>query len=175
MVDLEPLSGDPAELRQAYGCFPSGVVAMCALDGREPTGMVASSFACVSLDPGLVSVCVRNCSATWPHLRQAGRLGISVMAEHQRDACRRLSLRAGDRFAGVGWAAGAAGAVFVDDAVAWLDCSVQHEVPAGDHVIALLAVHGLRIHPERPPLVFHGSQFRRLGTESLPRHRREPT
>lgn len=112
MVDLEPLTDDPAQLRQAYGCFPSGVVAVCALDGKEPTGIVASSFACVSLDPGLVSVCVRNCSATWPHLRQMRRLGISVMAEHHKDACRRLSLRAGDRFAGVGWAPDTAGAVF---------------------------------------------------------------
>ena len=92
VVDLEPLSGDPAELRQAYGCFPSGVVALRAPDGKEPADMVASSFPCV-----------RNSSATWPHLRQAGRLGVSVMAEGQRDACRRLSLRAGDRFAGVGW------------------------------------------------------------------------
>jgi flavin reductase (DIM6/NTAB) family NADH-FMN oxidoreductase RutF len=162
MVDLEPLTGDPAQLRQAYGCFPSGVVAVCALDGEEPTGIAASSFACVSLDPGLVSVCVRNCSATWPRLRAMRRLGISVLAEHHTDACRRLSQRAGDRFADVDWSAGAAGAVFVHEAVAWLECSVQHEVPAGDHAIVLLAIHALRIHPDRQPLVFHGSRFRQL-------------
>jgi flavin reductase (DIM6/NTAB) family NADH-FMN oxidoreductase RutF len=162
MVDLEPLTGDPVQLRQAYGCFPSGVVGVCALDGGEPTGIAASSFTSVSLDPGLVSVCVRNGSATWPRLRQMSRLGISVLAEHHSDACRSLALPAGDRFAGVGWATGTAGAVFVDGAVAWLECSVQHEVPAGDHVIVLLAIHALRIHPDRQPLVFHASRFRRL-------------
>ena len=162
MVDLEPLTGDPAQLRRAYGCFPSGVVAVCACDGGQPIGIAASSFTCVSLDPGLVSVCVRNESTTWPRLRRTRRLGISVLAEHQTEACRRLSLRTGDRFADIGWSAAAAGAVFVHDAVAWLECSVRHEIPAGDHAIVLLAVHALRIDPARQPLVFHGSRFRQL-------------
>ncbi|MBA4863596.1 flavin reductase family protein [Streptomyces sp. PSKA54] len=162
MVELEPVTGNPDQLRRAYGCFPSGVTAVCALEGEEPVGMAASSFTCVSLDPGLVSMCVQNSSATWPRLRRTRRLGISVLAEHHTDACRALSLTTGNRFAGVGWSAGPGGAVFVHDAVAWLECSIQGEVPAGDHAIALLAIHALRIEPDRQPLVFHGSRFRQL-------------
>ncbi|MEV5828211.1 flavin reductase family protein [Spirillospora sp. NPDC052242] len=162
MVKLEPVTGDPDQLRQAYGCFPSGVTALCALDGGEPAGMAASAFTCVSIDPGLVSVCLRNSSATWPRLRRSDRLGVSVLAEHHDEACRALSLKSGDRFAGVGWSARATGAVFVLDAVAWLECSIADELPAGDHTIALLAVHALRIDPGRRPLIFHGSRFRQL-------------
>jgi flavin reductase (DIM6/NTAB) family NADH-FMN oxidoreductase RutF len=162
MVELEPITGDAAQLRRAYGCFPSGVTAVCALDEAEPVGIAASSFTSVSVDPGLVSVCVQNSSATWPRLRGMRRLGVSVLAEDQNEACQTLSLKVGDRFAAVEWSASADGAVFVHGAVAWLDCSIHAVVPAGDHAIVLLAIHGLRADPERGPLVFHGSRFRQL-------------
>lgn len=162
MVELEPTSGDVAQLRRAYGCFPSGVTAVCALDGEVPVGIAASSFTSVSVNPGLVSVCVQNSSATWPRLRTMRRLGVSVLAEDQNEACRSLSSKTGDRFAEVEWSASADGAVFVRGAVAWLDCSIHRIVPAGDHVIVLLALHALSADPERAPLVFHGSRFRQL-------------
>lgn len=162
MVELEPTTGDAAQLRRAYGCFPSGVTAICALDDGEPVGIAASSFTSVSLDPGLVSVCVQNSSATWPRLRRLRRLGVSVLAEEQNQACRTLSLKTGDRFADCDWSASRDGAVFVHGAVAWLDCSIHNAVPAGDHTIVLLNIHALRAEPERAPLVFHGSRFRQL-------------
>jgi flavin reductase (DIM6/NTAB) family NADH-FMN oxidoreductase RutF len=147
----------------AFGCFPSGVTAVCGLaDGAAPLGMAASSFTPVSIDPPLVSVCVQNTSTTWPRLRELRRLGVSVLAEGQDDACRRLSMKRGDRFTGVGWEAGPDGAVFVRGATVWLDCSVHSEVAAGDHLIALLQIHGLRAEQDRAPLVFHGSRYRQL-------------
>ena len=47
---------DQATLRTAYGTFPSGVIAVCALEDNLPVGIAASSFVSVSLDPPLVSV-----------------------------------------------------------------------------------------------------------------------
>jgi hypothetical protein len=47
---------DQALLRQAFGCFPSGVTAFCGLLDGAAEGMAASSFTSVSLDPALVSV-----------------------------------------------------------------------------------------------------------------------
>ena len=45
---------DSRTLRNAFGCFPSGVTAICAMIDGEPDGMAASSFVAVSLDPPLV-------------------------------------------------------------------------------------------------------------------------
>jgi flavin reductase (DIM6/NTAB) family NADH-FMN oxidoreductase RutF len=162
MVELEPVTPDAARLRRVYGCFPSGVTAVCALDGDEPVGIAASSFTSVSVDPALVSVCVQNTSSTWPRLRRVRRLGVSMLAQQQNQACRTLAIKTGDRFADVEWTASADGALFVHGAVAWLDCSLHREVPAGDHTIALLEIHALRAEPDRAPLVFHGSRFRQL-------------
>lgn len=151
-----------SELRRVFATFPTGVVAMAALVDGAPAGLAASSFVSVSLDPPLVSVCVAHTSTTWPVLRSAGRLGISVLGAHQEAAGRQLAARGVDRFAGLGWRSTDDGAVLLAEASAWLDCSVERQLPAGDHDIVLLRVHDLGADPRVPPLVFHGSAYRRL-------------
>jgi flavin reductase (DIM6/NTAB) family NADH-FMN oxidoreductase RutF len=152
---------EEAALRHAFGRFPSGVAAVCGLSGGTPLGMAVSSFTSVSVNPPLVSACVQNTSTTWPRLQRLPRLGVSVLAEGQQHAGRSLAMKAGDRFAGVGWRADTRGAVFVEDSAAWFDCSVYAEVAAGDHTLVLLRIHALDT-AESAPLVFHDSRFRRL-------------
>ena len=158
---------DGAELRRVFGCFPSGVIAVCAVIDGEPVGMAASSFTSVSVAPPLVSICVQNSSTTWPRLRRRRRLGVSVLAEHHGEACLSLSRKVGDRFAGVRWTGLPSGGVFIHGATAWLDCRLHAEVPAGDHTIALLEICALVADPDTPPLVFHGSRFRRLAAAGV--------
>lgn len=61
---------DGPGLRAVFGCFPSGVIAVCAMRDGRLDGMAASAFTAVSLDPPLVSVCAQETSATWPRLRE---------------------------------------------------------------------------------------------------------
>jgi flavin reductase (DIM6/NTAB) family NADH-FMN oxidoreductase RutF len=153
---------DPATLRRVLGAYPTGVTALAALVDGEPVGMAANSFTSVSLDPPLVSVCVATTSSTWPKLRRATRLGVSVLSHEQEAASRSLASRGVDRFAGLSWHATEDGAILLDGASAWFDCAVEREIRAGDHEIVLLNVHGLGTDPLTPPLVFHGSRYRRL-------------
>lgn len=162
MLELESVTGDPVQLRRTYGCFPSGVTSLCAVVEGAPIGIAASSFTSVSVDPPLVSVCVQNSSTTWPRLRGAPRLGVSVLGETQRETASRLAAKHGDRFAELELRESSNGALLVHGAVAWLDCSIHDEVPAGDHAIVLLRIHALAASPEGAPLVFHGSRFRQL-------------
>jgi flavin reductase (DIM6/NTAB) family NADH-FMN oxidoreductase RutF len=149
-------------LRHAYGMFPSGVTAMCALIDSKPVGLAASSFTSVSIDPALVSVCVAHTSATWPVLRTAPRLGISVLAAEHDQIVRELSSKTGDRFGNVGWEAAPTDAVFVHGSTLWMDCQIDNEVPAGDHDIVVLKVQSLQPYPDAAPMVFHASKFRQL-------------
>jgi flavin reductase (DIM6/NTAB) family NADH-FMN oxidoreductase RutF len=153
---------DPARLRQVFGAFPTGVTALAALVDDQPVGIAASSFTSVSLDPPLVSVCVAHTSTTWPLLRHAPRYGVSVLSADQERAGRQLADRHGDRFAELRWRATADGAVLLEDASAWLDCSLYQQVHAGDHDLLLFRVHDLDLDVTQAPLVFHASQFRRL-------------
>ncbi|AIJ24705.1 oxidoreductase [Amycolatopsis methanolica 239] len=162
MIELMSATSDGKALRRAFGCFPSGVTAICGLRDGLAVGMAASAFTSASLDPPLVSLCVQNSSTTWPKLRELARLGISVLAEDHADACLQLSGKAEDRFVGIEWSASTEGAVFMEHATAWLDCSVEREVPAGDHTMVILRIHRFLADPAVAPLVFHASRFRRL-------------
>ena len=151
----------PTTLREAFSHFPSGVVAVAAQARGELLGMAASTFVPVSLDPPLVSFCVRNSSETWPKLEGLPALGISVLAESHHEAVRALAAKTGDRFAGLDTVSSEAGAVFVKDTCVWLESAVEQLVPAGDHTIVILRVREITVH-NHEPIVFHRSGFRRL-------------
>lgn len=153
---------EPGALRAAFATFPTGVVAVCGIVDGEPVGMAASTFVPVSLDPPLVAFCVQNSSTTWPNLRAAPRLGISVLGEAHDDAARTLAAKTGDRFAGLDTSTTETGAVFIGGTTAWIETSIQSEVPAGDHAIVILNIHGLTVHSTVAPIVFHRSKFRKL-------------
>ena len=152
---------DPVRLRQAFGVFPSGVVAVAAAVDGQLVGLAASSFTSVSLDPPLVSVSIANSSRTWPDLRRADHLGITVLAAHHGALCRQLAGPVGHRFDGVAASVTETGAVTVDDGLARFDCTVHREVEAGDHTIVLLRLHAVDHSPDQDggPLIFHRSGF----------------
>lgn len=158
---LTPTS-DGTALRRAYSCFPTGVVAVCRQDGDQSIGLAASSFATVSLDPPLVSLCVQNESTTWPKLRNAPVIGVSVFAHDQDAECKQLAGPAETRFTGLALDTTDDGALFIGGAVAQLSCTIYNEIPAGDHSLVLLKVNALRADPVHEPLVFHASTFRAL-------------
>lgn len=153
---------DPARLREAFGVFPSGVVAVAAAVDRSLLGLAASSFTSVSLDPPLVSISVANTSRTWPDLRRAPRLGVTVLADHHGEVCRQLAGPVERRFAGVPVTTLDEGAVMLDEGLAHFECSVHRELAAGDHTIVLLRLHAVANAGTSGPLVFHRSAFGRL-------------
>jgi len=166
MIAAEDGRFDQVLLRQAFGCFPSGVTAFCGMRDGVAEGMAASSFTSVSLDPPLVSVCVANSSTTWPKLAELPRLGLSVLADRHAPVARALSAKNGDRFAGVEWEATDTGAVFVHGSTLWLECAPYSRVPAGDHEIVVLQIVALAIYPDIAPMVFHRSNFHELAVGS---------
>jgi flavin reductase (DIM6/NTAB) family NADH-FMN oxidoreductase RutF len=159
---------DPVRLRQAFGVFPSGVVAVAAAVDGDLVGLAASSFTSVSLDPPLVSVSIARTSKTWPDLRRANHLGVTVLAAHHGEICRRLAGPVEHRFDGIAASVAETGAVTVDDGLARFDCSIYREVEAGDHLIVLLRLHAVdhRADQAGGPLVFHRSGFGRLSPYS---------
>jgi flavin reductase (DIM6/NTAB) family NADH-FMN oxidoreductase RutF len=164
-VDLPGVSVDPADdraLRQVFGAFPTGVTVVAALADGEPAGLAANSFTSVSLDPPIVSVCLRTGSRTGALLRTAGRVGVSVLAAGQESVSRRLAAAVPDRFAGIPWRSSADGAVLVDGAAAWLECAPLHVLTVGDHDVLLLSVHASGVAHGAQPLVFHASRYTRL-------------
>lgn len=152
---------DPAALRQAFGIFPTGVVAVAAVVDGQRVGLAASSFTSVSLDPPLVSFSIARTSKTWPDLRRATHLGVTILAEHHGSVCRQLAGEPADRFDGLAVSVSDDGALMLDEGLARFDCTIYREVEAGDHLIVLLRLHAVE-HAAGQPLVFHRSGFGRL-------------
>ncbi|MFE3059544.1 flavin reductase family protein [Nocardia sp. NPDC059239] len=153
---------DSVKLRRVFGECPSGVVAVCALDGESPVGMAVSTFVPVSLDPPLVAVCIQDTSRTWPILAESAVLGVSVLSQANRSIARDLAAKEGDRFANVRYSARPSGAVLIDDAAAWMEGSIHSSTVAGDHLIVVLALNLIDIGAHSDPLVFHRSGFHRI-------------
>lgn len=150
---------DPARLRAAFGTFPTGVVAVAAhVDGR-PVGLAASSFTSVSLDPPLVSFSIANSSRTWPALRRAAHVGVTVLADHHHLVARQLAGPMDTRFDGLDLTITDDGAVTLADGIAWFDTTIDQHVAAGDHTIVLLRLHAVEHVDRSLPLVFHRSGF----------------
>jgi flavin reductase (DIM6/NTAB) family NADH-FMN oxidoreductase RutF len=153
---------DPVRLRTAFGIFPSGVVAVAAEVDGHLIGLAASSFTSVSIDPPLVSVNLAVTSKTWPDLRDAPHLGVTVLAGHHGDVCRQLAGPVGHRFDDIPISVTQDGAVTLDEGLAQFDCTIYREVEAGDHTLVLLRLHAVaHVDGEggNPPLVFHRSGF----------------
>lgn len=158
---------DPLTLRKVFSQHPSGVAALCAVIDGVKTGIVASSFTVgVSLEPALVMFAVQKTSNTWPKLRGADRIGVSVLSEQNEGVCAQIASKKGDRFAGLATRTTAESALFIQDSTLWLETSIYNEVEAGDHWVVLLQVHGHQVS-DRTPSIFHDSSFRGLKVPEL--------
>ncbi|WP_353807728.1 flavin reductase family protein [Agromyces sp. SYSU T00194] len=150
-------------VESAFGAFPSGIAAITAVVDGEPVGFVSTSFTVgISFEPPQVLFSAQRGSRTWPVLRRAGRLGVSVLAQGHEAACMQLASRSRDRFAGLALTPGTDGALTLDGAVLTLECSVRAEIPSGDHDLVVLDVHDLAVTDDTEPLVYHGRAFRSL-------------
>lgn len=161
---------DAQLLREAFGHFPSGVAALAAEHAGERHVIVASSFSVgVSLDPPLVAVFIQQHSSTWTVLAQAQRIGVSILGDAHAGACRQLASRDKQaRFHGVAAESRESGAIQIEGAAAWFECSVFDVRAAGDHEVVLLRIHGLLMEPDVAPLVFHRSRFTSVAAVPAP-------
>ena len=73
------------EFRRALGHFATGVtVVTVEREAGQVHGMTANSFASVSLDPPLVSVCVDHRARLLPLLKEKQRFGVNVLKREQQ-------------------------------------------------------------------------------------------
>ncbi|MEV8267520.1 flavin reductase family protein [Microbacterium sp. NPDC076911] len=151
------------EVETAFSGFPSGVAALTAVIDGEPVGFVSTSFTVgISFDPPQVLFSVKQSSRTWPVLRRAERIGVSVLASGQEETCRQLASRSRDRFAGLDVLAGDGGALFVAGSALRLECRVHAEHESGDHILVVLGVERMESIADAEPLVYHRRTFRQM-------------
>lgn len=128
----------------------------------RPLGLAVNSFTSVSLVPALVAFCVARPSMTWPQLRKTGSFCVNILAEDQEALSRAFATTGHDRFRGVGWRPAPSGSPILAGVLAWIDCKVDAEHPAGDHIIVVGRVQELGLAQEGRPLVFYRGGYGRF-------------
>jgi 3-hydroxy-9,10-secoandrosta-1,3,5(10)-triene-9,17-dione monooxygenase reductase component len=158
------MTPDEASFRTVLGHFATGVTIITAMDGNEPVGISANSFTSVSLDPPLVLFCAAKDSTTWPRIKAAGNFTVNVLNEHQEDVSRVFATKGADRFSRIGWRESSAGSPVLHDSLAYIDCEIEDEHDAGDHVIVVGRVLELGVLSEDGPLLFFRGGYGRLAS-----------
>lgn len=162
----------PDALRETFSHFPQGVALIGAEVAGTSLGLVASTVtAGVSLNPPLISVAVQDTSSTWPLLRNAPALGISLLGTHQSFLAKQLASKdRASRFAGIDPEITADGALTIPGCPAHLWTRLYSEVEAGDHTVAFLEILDTNSRDDigitagddadTEALVFHRSAFK---------------
>ena len=154
---------DPRTLRDALGCFATGVTVVTTLDeAGQPVGLTANSFSSVSLDPPLILFCLARSSTNVERFRQAEHFAINVLHIGQQPTSGVFARSQADRFQDVAWETWDTGAPILSGALASFECGTEQIVEAGDHLVIIGRVTRARFEPRRDPLLYFRGKYRRL-------------
>jgi flavin reductase (DIM6/NTAB) family NADH-FMN oxidoreductase RutF len=153
----------PDDFRKVLGHFASGltVITTCDADGR-PTGLTASAFTSVSLDPPLILVCVAHKSQSYPAMMDRGRFAVNFLRSEQEDISRRFATSRLDKFDGVPHRMTELGLPVLTEALAHVECVTVNKYVEGDHTVFIGRVEDCGTSDGTPLLYFRGT-YARLG------------
>ena len=154
---------DPRTLRDALGCFATGVTVVTCFDAEQrPFGLTANSFTSVSLDPPLLLVCVHKLAACAAPLTATRYFAVNVLQTGQQPASIRFSTRDEDRFGNSDWSPGEYGAPVLGDSLSVFECERYAVHDGGDHHLLVGQVLKASFDPTLDPLLYFRGRYRRL-------------
>ena len=154
---------DQRTLRDALGCFATGVTVVTCLDSNgKPAGITVNSFTSVSLDPPLLLVCVKKTANSAPALIAASHFAVNVLHTGQQPASIRFATRAEDRFGATPWSCGEAGAPILKDSLCVFECERHALHDGGDHHMLIGEVVKASFDAGLDPLLYFRGRYRRL-------------
>jgi flavin reductase (DIM6/NTAB) family NADH-FMN oxidoreductase RutF len=154
---------DARTLRDALGCFATGVTVVTTRDGAgSPIGLTANSFSAVSLDPPLILFCLAKSSSNLARFRAAEHFAINVLHIGQQPTSGVFARSTEDRFQDVAWESWDTGAPILSGSLASFECATHEVVEAGDHLVFIGRVLRARFEPRRDPLLYFRGKYRRL-------------
>lgn len=150
------------ELRDAMGCFATGVTVVTTMTDLGPLGMTVSSFASVSLDPPLVLWSPARKSARFSAFEAASHFAVHILAEDQRPLAETFAKSGIEAFDDLEYSLGLGDAPLLNGCSARFECSHSAGHDGGDHLIVVGEV--LRILTcDRPSLLFYRGAFSGIG------------
>lgn len=154
---------DARELRNAFGCFATGIAVVTTLDSSgRAIGKTANSFTSVSLAPPLLLWCLNKRSVTFEAFHASPNFVISLMAADGSTVAKRFATFGSHVVEeSVPTVPTKLGPPTFPEALAVFECEAHARHDGGDHVIIVGRV--LRFHhhagaaaKDKPLLFYHG-------------------
>lgn len=157
--------------RDALRHFPAGVTIVTMIDPDDGSrhGLTVSAFASISPSPPLIMVAIDHRSSAHDIMQKPDAVfAVNILAEDNMDLSNRFAwVKDQDRFAEGAWTTAETGAPVLEDALAWLDCTIYERHPAGTHTIYVGEVKASAVmRPDEAPLIYWNRGYRRLGIAS---------
>jgi flavin reductase (DIM6/NTAB) family NADH-FMN oxidoreductase RutF len=140
----------PAELFRLLSC---GVYVIGVTDGIQYNAFTAAWVMQVSFKPLLVALSINPQHRSYAMLKAGENFTVNVLGREHLDLARHFAAPIADRLAKLPWRPGKTGAPILSQALAYLECRLEENYPAGDHRLILgRAVGGALLHPGEPLL-----------------------
>jgi flavin reductase (DIM6/NTAB) family NADH-FMN oxidoreductase RutF len=129
-------------------------------------GLTATAFSSLTIEPPEVFISINKKTRTHPLIESSGVFCVNFLTPEMKHISDRFAGRHPDeeRFKGVRYHREASGAPVLEDALAYLDCTVARALDAGDHTIFIgLVVAAAVRDADASPLLYFNGQYRHLG------------
>ncbi len=162
---------DAGEYRRVVGRFATGVTLVTTHIADAHHALTANSFASVSLEPVLVSICVEKVARFHDAVLAGGVWGVSVLGAGQEEVSRLFATRGRpwreEQFDDLAHHNGSeTGCVLLDDSLATFEVRTTSTHDAGDHTLLIGEVLALASpRPYAEPLLYFEGRYRVLPRE----------
>ena len=152
------MSIDQRELRNAFGCFATGITVVSTKDRTgTPIGITANSFSSLSLDPPLVLFCVDSSINSFEAFESCRHFCVNILRDSQQDLSDNFARSSPDKWDGVEYAHGENGCPVFEDTLAILECTKHGMYEGGDHLIVVGRVTRITYDDGLPLIYYKGA------------------
>jgi len=106
--------------------------------------------------PLLLALSISPQHSSYALLEQGKAFSVNVLKKAQLNVAAHFAQSAqADKLASIVWTAGRTGAPLLQDCLAWFECRLVSEIPAGDHVLALgQVIEGRLLDAAAEPMIY---------------------
>jgi len=127
---------DGRELRNAFGCFATGIAVVTGLDGHgQPIGVTINSFSSVSLDPPLVLWSINRTASQFETFNNCTAFVINILRSEDAALSTRFAMKGGARVDDLDTVPTEVGPPAISSALAVFECAMHARYDGGDHTI----------------------------------------
>lgn len=129
-----------------FSRLTTGVYVVGVAAGERRNAFTAAWIMQASFDPLILALSINPAHSSYGLLKQGGAFSVNVLKKGELELAAHFGGPASaQKLASVAWTPGRTGVPLLQQALAWFECQVVAEHPAGDHVLVLGKVIGGRL------------------------------